>query len=136
MQSQEHAVVTSQHRIKTGQKLIKFAWGVEFIAAATGLLIAGLVALSTYQDITQEGDAISHAYLSTFLGALPFIMVAVVEICKIPLATAFFHTSQRVWKSIFLIGLLLLMCITFETVMNGFERNFTQRTYLINKIKK
>jgi hypothetical protein len=63
-------------------------------------------------------------------------MVAVVELCKIPLATAYYLSQSKGWRVIFALGLCLLIAITFETVMNGLERNFTQRSYNISQERK
>ena len=68
-----------------------------------------------------------------FIGGLPFMMVAIVELCKIPLATAVFHAKRFFWKMMFTISLLLLVVITFETVLIGMEQNFSTRTYVIGQ---
>lgn len=131
-----------RHKIRrkwgVGDKLIAAAWGVEIIAASIGLLIAGLIIFQSHSDLMAEYDGVlpSFAYMNMFLGGLPFMMVAVVELCKIPLATAAYHAGSYFWKTIFFLGLLFLMAITFETVLNGFERNFTQRTYSVNHARQ
>ena len=126
-------------RKKIGRQLIIAAWAIEILAALIGILIAVLVILSTQQnigeaDIEQRGNA--AGIMNAFLGGLPFLVVAAVELTKIPLATACYHATSRIWKGILIAGMFFLMVITFETILNGFERNFTQRTYVIKQTKK
>lgn len=126
-------------RAKIGKQLLIAAWAVEILAASIGLLIATLIVVSTYSTIGKSGvdqDNIASGMMSAFLGGLPFVMVAAIELTKIPLATAYFHSENRLWKWLLALGLLLLMIITFETMLNGFERNFTQRTYVIKEHRK
>jgi len=130
--------MTLSDRARVGRRLIWAAWGVEIIAAGIGLLIAVLIIVSTQARIQGLNGQVSAAsgIMSAFLGGLPFIMVAVVELTKIPLATACYHARSHIWKWVLGFGLLFLMVITFETILNGFERNFTQRTYVIKQLKK
>lgn len=130
--------ISDEQRKKSGTILYCIAWGVEFVAASIGLLIAFFIILMSRQQIQQsgaEGTAATNM-MSAFLGALPFIVVAMVELTKIPLATAFYLTTRPIWKIFIGLGLALLMLITFETMLNGFERNFTQRTYVVKKFKQ
>ena len=126
-------------RAKIGRQLIIAAWGIEILAAFIGVLIAVLIIISTQQAIgetEQVRQGIASGIMSAFLGGLPFLMVAAVELTKIPLATACYHSRSRFWQAILVLGLIFLMVITFETILNGFERNFTQRTYIIKQKKK
>ena len=124
-------------RLKVGRRLITFAWGVEVLAAIVGLMIAVLVILTTAEEISRAGLSMGpSSYLDMFLGGLPFVVVAMVELTKIPLATACFITTSAPWRMAFGFGLLLLSIITFETILNGFERNFTARTSVISHAKK
>ena len=123
-------------RRRIGRNLTKFAWAVEILAATISVIIAILVAgtaLSENYDAAQS-NKYSHV-MNAFLGALPFLVVAAVELTKIPLATACYLSSSLLWRIILVAGLLLLMFITFETILNGFERNFTERTYSIKQQK-
>ena len=51
-----------------------------------------------------------------------FIIVAVVELTKIPLATAVYYSVRVFWRVVFLIALLLVNVSTFETIVTGFAR--------------
>ncbi len=116
-----------------------FAWAVEILAASIGLLIAVLVIISTQQSVSNMDESGSNSashIMNAFLGGLPFIVVAAVELTKIPLATACYHADRPVWRFVLGVGFVFLMVITFETILNGFERNFTERTYVIKQLKK
>ena len=63
-----------------------------------------------------------------------FIIVAVVELTKIPLATAVFYSVRLFWKIVFLIALLLVNVSTFETIITGFERINRERTKVVDKL--
>jgi hypothetical protein len=125
------------NRESIGRRLIYFAWGVEIVAASIGLVMAALIILTTRQKILDTGAEITASgYMDIFLGGLPFIVVAMVELTKIPLATACYVAANRAWKTAFAIVLIVLSVVTFETILNGFERNFTLRTYLLSIKKK
>ncbi len=77
------------NRESRGRRLIYFAWGVEIVAASIGLAMAAFIILTTRQKILDTGTEITASgYMNVFLGGLPFIVVAMVELTKIPLATA------------------------------------------------
>lgn len=125
------------NRESIGRRLIYFAWGVEIVAASIGLAMAAFIILTTRQSILDTGAEITASgYMDMFLGGLPFIVVAMVELTKIPLATACYAAANRAWKTAFAVALIFLSVITFETILNGFERNFTLRTYLLSIKKK
>lgn len=119
-----------------GSKLIKFAWGVEILAVSIGLLISIVVSYSVYTQLNAHERAMSAGNFSTILVAgLPFVLVAVVEASKIPIATAMMYARHLVWRIGFFIGVIMLATITFETMLNGFERNFSNLTLAIDDHK-
>lgn len=125
-------------RQKIGSRLILAAWAVEIIAAAIGLFIALATAYATRSEIMNDtgvSQLDAAGWLSVFIGALPFIMVAVVELMKIPLATATFISYSRIWRIAFGASLALLIIVTFETMMNGFQRNFEDRLFAVSQLK-
>jgi hypothetical protein len=120
----------------TGTKLIAAAWLVEIAAASIGLFIALLTIYSARDQAIEVSGSLSFVdNMNSILGGLPFFMVAVIELCKIPLATAYFHAGTRFWRLVFLAGLTFLLVITFETMMNGFERFLTTRTIVLNEAR-
>lgn len=121
---------------KAGVFLYRFAWVVEVFACVIGIAIAITVLFETNMEIeTATGKEVSFLSPASLLSALPFFMIAVVELTKIPLATAFYFAKSIIWKLIFITSLIFVAFITFETGFNGFERNFA-RTNLVVDAKK
>ena len=112
-------------RERLGKFLYYFAWAVEIVAVIIGLSIG----LSMVVDgISQQTEAIGVDSLSTaavlniIVSSLPFLMVAMVELTKIPFAEAYYRAKTLGWRMLFLVALLFLSIITMESALNGFER--------------
>lgn len=121
---------------RTGRNLVRFAWGVEIIAVMIGFLISMMVSISVYRELSESANGFQLGDVTAIMVAgLPFILVAVVELCKIPLATAMMFAKHHSWRIAFCIFVLLLSIITFETMLNGFERNFSNLTLSIDEHK-
>ena len=116
-----------------GKFLLKMAWTVEILVALIGICIAIIVVMQAQG--TKDLDDLSGRALNlsdlTFGGI--FFIVAIVELTKIPLATAVYYSVRIYWKVIFLIGLLMVNVSTFETIVTGFERINRERTKVIDK---
>ena len=108
-----------------GKKILYVAWAVEILAAIIGLTIAWATAFDAYNGI--ENPDQSHL-MNALIGALPFLIIAVIEPTKIPLAGGFYKTRILGWKILILVALLGLTGVTFETMFNGLERNLTNVT--------
>lgn len=122
--------------LKNARLLITLAWTVEVIAVLIGLTISIVVAVSAYSSFASEGDiGLLEGSSSILVAALPFVLIAVVEICKIPLTFAFMAVRNRLWRGMFLTFVLFLCLITFETMLNGFERNFSNLNRAIDTRK-
>ena len=122
--------------LKNARLLITLAWTVEVIAVLIGLTISIVVAVSAYTSFASEGDVgLLEGSSSILVAALPFVLIAVVEICKIPLTFAFMAVRNRLWRGMFLTFVLFLCLITFETMLNGFERNFSNLNRAIDTRK-
>lgn len=117
----------SNHKLfNIGVRLVKFAWVVEILAVSIGFLISIIVSFSVYAELDKMDRTLNFGdYSSILVAALPFVLVAVVEASKIPVATAMMYAKHTSWRILFFIGLVLLASITFETMLNGFERNFS-----------
>ena len=110
------------------------AWLLEIVAASIGAFIAYLTIAAALDAVSS--DAITRSIqLNAFLGGLPFLMVAIVELMKIPLVTAAFHSKSSGWKLFFTVSLILVALITFETALNGFQRNFQTRMLQVDDVK-
>ena len=112
-------------RNKTGKYLYIAAWIVEIVAVLTGLLIALSNPYLAYNELT-EPELIDKVL--AFQGVLPLFAIAVVEATKIPLAQGFYMSRMLRWKILFMTALLLLIFVTFETMINGLETNFSFTT--------
>ena len=116
-----------------GKFLLNMAWTVEILVAIIGICIAIIVIINA-QGI-ENVDELSGRSLRlndiTFGGI--FFIVAIVELTKIPLATAVYYSVRLYWKIIFLVGLLLVNVSTFETIVTGFVRINRERTKIVDK---
>jgi len=128
----------SPEREKVGKFLYKFAWIIEGFAILIGVAIAimSMVTSFTEMELYRESGMGFGDYTNVFIAAVPFLMVAVVEATKIPFVEAFYQTSRILWKVIFCFSLFFIALITFESAMNGFERNFQALIFTIDKYKK
>ncbi len=124
-------------RLKLGRQLYAFAWAFEICAVLIGLAIALMQGYSSFEEMeaynTNTGFVTST---NIFIAAMPFIMVALVEITKIPFVGAFYQAKSIVWKFIFGFTLIFMAAITFESAANGFERNFNALIFGINDFKR
>ncbi|MCX2983389.1 hypothetical protein EYC98_21220 [Halieaceae bacterium IMCC14734] len=128
----------SEERKFIGKRLYYFAWMIEICAVAIGLGIAVMQFGTSFDEMqhAKAGELRFADYTNMFIAAVPFVMVALVEITKIPFVEAFYKTTSRLWKSIFLISLLFIAFITFESAANGFERNFNALNFSIDSLQK
>lgn len=118
-----------------GKNLVRIAWAIEIVAASIGLFIGVSSAYTTIGYYADMEDAVrtGNVFTNVFIGAAPFIIIAAVELTKIPLALGFYRTKRLVWRLLFLVTLAMLVFVTFETLFNGLERNFSA---LESKIQK
>jgi hypothetical protein len=128
----------SAERESIGKKLIFFAWAVEICAVIIGFAISIMQGISSFTEIeVNRPNGLGFGdYTNVFIAMMPFLMVAIVEITKIPFVAATYKTSNTKWKFIFGSSLIFLAFITFESALNGFERNFHALIFSIDKHKK
>ena len=122
--------------VEQGIFLKRAAWTVEIILAIIGCLI-GILMMIKFQknpdEIVTTSGLIGFTADSLMMGLI-FFMVGIIELTKIPLASAVYY-SQTFWiRSIFLIALIAVNISTFETVVAGFERINNQRTENFRKL--
>ena len=101
-----------------GKRLVMLAWGIEIIAAIIGLFIgisSALFSIEYYSEL-DESVIVGNTFSNVFVGAAPFIIIAIVELTKIPLALGFYKAQKTIWKILFLGTLLMLVLITFQTM--------------------
>ncbi|REG79342.1 hypothetical protein [Marinomonas pollencensis] len=131
-----HNKLSNRELFNIGVRLVKFAWVVEILAVSIGFLISIIVSFSVYTQLDKTDRELHFGdYSSILVAALPFVLVAVVEAAKIPVATAMMYAKHRSWRLLFFVGLIMLATITFETMLNGFERNFSGLNIIIDDRK-
>ena len=108
---------------RLGRQFYRLAWSIEILAVAVGLALALAQGLEAWSEAQ---GAISLAALSLASGG--FLIVAMAELAKIPVATALVH-SRSAWRPAIALLLLVMSVITFETVFFSLERGFTVRMF-------
>lgn len=104
-----------------GKKLYKLAWAIEIL-----VVLAGLATAYIMMKAQMAGGDVSKA--AAYSIGLTFTIAAIAELTKIPLATAFYYAVRYSWKMLFLLALILINILTFETIINGMQRNWTLQT--------
>jgi len=123
----------NEARVSNGKFLYGFAWIVELCAASAGFLFAYLTLTKIgQQDIGNQTPADIRLILAT----IPFVIVGIVELTKIPLVSACYLSPSRVTKYLFGLSLILVSIITFETFLNGFQQGLQIRLSGFKKIQK
>ena len=119
-----------------GKRLVATAWIIEIIAASLGIFIGFYGAYFAY-DFYQINDSkiSSLAIADIYIGFAVFIIIAAVELTKIPLVLGFYRTKIFVWKMLFLLTLIFLVFVTFETMFNGLERGFSNTEAVIQNMR-
>jgi len=103
-----------------GRNLLTLAWIIEIFVVLSGLTVAFIMYTNSAQGNFMDAAGIQIA--------LVFIIASIAELTKIPLATAFYYAVSNGWKLLFLIGLILINILTFDTIISGFNRNFVTQT--------
>ena len=125
-------------RERIGKFLYAFAWAIEILAVIIGFAIALMQGMTSFAELeaNTDGEIGFGHYTNVVIAMLPFLMVAAVEITKIPFVGAAYKTTKLLWKWVFGAALVFLAFITFESALNGFERNFHALIFAIDKDKK
>ena len=103
---------TQVHNLTYASRLKGLAWFIEIVLVLVGLGIAFAQAYAM-----PEGSGVAQMF--PVFGV--FVVLAAVELAKIPAATVVFH-AKRWGKLLPLVGLSVASLISFETIFNGFER--------------
>ena len=121
--------------VEQGIFLKRAAWTVEILLAIVGCSI-GLLLILKYQTNPEETTSLKLVgeTINNLMMGLIFFMVGVIELTKIPLASAVYYNSSFLRRSVFVVALFLVNVSTFETVVAGFERINNQRTEAFRKL--
>ena len=115
-----------------GKKLIYFAWAIEILVASVGFTIAMLFFFSKGQSGISAEELSQSLKLDSYIVGLAFLVVTIMELTKIPLATAFYYAGKTFWKILFVIALFAVNYSTFETIIQGFELGYYNRLELVD----
>lgn len=118
-----------------GKKLIYGAWAIEVLVACVGLTFAYIFFTGGGQIAQMEMSSAQKAVqndMDFVVVGLAFVVVAVMELTKIPLAFAVYYSVKTLWRILFIFALLAVNFSTFETIIQGFELNYNQRSKIVN----
>ncbi len=100
---------------KGDSKLKYGAWMIEILASSAGFAVA----LTQYE----KGGIIGFVKS----GSVIFIIIALLELVKIPLLNTIYKTRSVIWRGFFTIMFLLSVVVTFETFSVSFYMNYAQQ---------
>ena len=119
-----------------GKKLIIMAWIIEILVASVSFSIAMLFFLSSGDSNLKIAQVASSLNVNSIIVGLSFLVVTIIELTKIPLASVFYYAGRITWRITFFIALLAVNFLTFETIMQGFELAYNQRSSMVDDIRK
>ena len=119
-----------------GKKLIIMAWIIEILVASVSFSIAMLFFLSSGDSNLKIAQVASTLNVNSVIVGLSFLVVTIIELTKIPLASVFYYAGRVTWRITFFIALLAVNFLTFETIMQGFELAYNQRSSIVDEIRK
>jgi len=111
----------------TSRSLMRIAWLLEIMAASVGLVLAW--ALFT------EGRAAGANMTNLSITVVMAVMLAVVELAKIPLATAVV-TARWLMRLMLGAALLALVAITWESFVSALERRYIVISEEVSSIQR
>tara|TARA_B100001057_G_scaffold227205_1_gene227585 strand:+ start:985 stop:2571 length:1587 start_codon:yes stop_codon:yes gene_type:complete len=108
-----------------GKKLIYGAWFIEIIVAMVSLSIA-------YALFYTNALGFDVPVAERMIISLALVVVAVMELTKIPLVTALYYSGKWVARSIFIILLVFANYSTFETMIQAFDVSVYNQLQKVN----
>ena len=118
-----------EFREKTSAHLLRAAWTVEVVAVLLGLAISVAVGFDGWASLQNSQRTEADVWINIGISSAPFLLVALVEMTKIPMSGAAYYATRWYWRVMFTLGLLFVAFVTFETMFNGLERNFASLKY-------
>ena len=119
-----------------GKKLLIMAWVIEILVATVSFSIAMLFFLSSGDSELKIAKVASTLNVNNIIVGLSFLVVTVIELTKIPLASVFYYAGKISWRITFFLALVAVNFLTFETIMQGFELAYNQRSSIVDDIRK
>ena len=84
-----------------GKKLIYLAWAIEITVALVGFTIAASFIVLGNQEVANATGETSKFNFEFIIIGLAFFVVGIMELTKIPLATALYYAAKSFWKVVF-----------------------------------
>ncbi len=119
-----------------GKKLIILAWVIEITVALVGFSIAASFIILGNEEVANATGQTSKFNFEFIIIGLAFFVVGIMELTKIPLATALYYAAKSFWKVVFFLALIAVNFSTFETIIQGFELAFNQRSKVVKIERK
>ena len=124
--------------VTTGKTLIKFAWAIEIFVASTALAIALLMLFAQGQSgrvLSSVQNVFGDFEVDNLVLSIAFLVVAIMELTKIPLATAYYYSVRIGYKIIFLLALIAVNFSTFETMVTAFDLRYHSMSTVVDDIR-
>ncbi|MEC8578746.1 MAG: hypothetical protein VXY41_05010, partial [Pseudomonadota bacterium] len=121
--------------VKLGRVVYITAWIVEIVAAIVGLFIAFSQGLSVFINIP-EIDRDFGAYTRAVIGALPFVVIAILEPTKIYLASGLYFSTRNRRGGLALAFMAALAALTFITIETMFNALIQQNTNVTRQVQR
>ena len=120
-------------KIETGDKLISWAWRLEYIFVALGLLVALSILLGSVAAEGEMKELSAAQWSSLIVGSAVWFAVAFTELLKIPVTKGLVY-AKNILVKIGTAAFLLFICfITFESMSTGLERSVAIREHEVNE---
>ena len=105
------------------RSLILLAWIIEILAALIVLEPSFVIGITVYESF---GDEISgfRAMSEIILALLPFLLVSLLTLSRIPLIKSYRRVQGRTMKVLKTLVLIVISLMIFETIAGVFEREF------------
>ncbi len=115
----------------TGKRLIYFAWAIEIVVALVSFSISISLVVKGQQQVAQVG-ADGAQNIDFIIIGLSFFVIGIIELTKIPLATALYNAATQNFKVIFFIALIAVNVLTIETIVQGLRTAFSANSLAVD----
>ena len=124
------------NKIETGDRLISWAWRLEYVFVSLGLLVAFSLATSGVASNGGFSDLTFIEWNSLILGLVIWVAVAFTELLKIPVTKGILHSNNPLIKVGASAFLFFICVVTFESMSTGLERSITNREAVVEESRK
>jgi magnesium-transporting ATPase (P-type) len=122
---------TVEEKAIFGRRLIVAAW--TFQIAVTFILLFVAYTIMNDSISAHSNNLTPEQFADIFLGSLPFLIISLIELLKVLWVKLLFVSKRAIIKVVVSIVLLVSIFITIETVLYGFERQFSNITSAIQE---